>query len=405
TELEKLRHDSTLTVTLKVAFDDLSNEATARVFPELTVRLLKPADLVLPVPAVVGAVNGEYDPINALEGATVRVTYDGMLVSDSLIVSWLGDDVADSFETAAKPGSEAGTVDFLIPVSVVAASQNKTVQVSYYVVASGGTPVWSQPLALPVKLLTAGQLRAPSIRDAANGALDLTKFSGNTKVLVEAWPLIAVGQRYWIMVDSTLENGTPHNFYVAQNNLVTPGQVGAGVDEELLRSELQKLQHNANLSVTLRVAFDGAADEGKARVFPVLSVKLLKLPDLALPAPVVPQASGNRLQASAVPAGGLQVRVNYTGMVVGDKVKVMFASHTTAEQTVATVTALNFTVPKAVVDANAHSTIDVFYQVVRGTGGPALASAKLGLRIDMTSMEQSFEAYPIRTVPQGQSYT
>ena len=71
--------------------------------------------------------------MQALEGATVRVEYPGMLATDSITMSWSGVAGAGSPSLAAKQGSATGRVLFDIPKTAVAANIGKTVEVAYTV--------------------------------------------------------------------------------------------------------------------------------------------------------------------------------------------------------------------------------------------------------------------------------
>ncbi|WP_422418529.1 hypothetical protein [Pseudomonas sp. GZD-222] len=221
-------------------------------------------------PTVRQASGGKLDPINATNGATVRVAYAGMLTTDTLAVTWNGSGGADSIVTPEQKGSVAGHVDFTIPISVVAASQDKTITVHYAVVRGANPGVRSDPLALTVTVLGQQHLQAPVVPEA-NGTdtLDLTSFQGNAAVTVAAWPLIAEGQRYWIKVSGTLVSGAPHSFPVAQNELVSTGEVANGLDKPMLRTELDKLKDLSELKVEVLVAFDGVNNQAGAVAFPV----------------------------------------------------------------------------------------------------------------------------------------
>jgi hypothetical protein len=133
-------------------------------------------------------------------------------------------------------------------------------------------------LELSVRALGQEHLPAPVVPQAGGGTLDLTAFTGNASVTVAAWPLIAVGQRYWISVQGTLDDGTPRIFYVASGQVVSQAQVGAGLSHPILRSELERLGHNSTLTVTCSVTFDGSANLEDARFFPTLSLSLKTLP-------------------------------------------------------------------------------------------------------------------------------
>ncbi|MEA5670552.1 hypothetical protein VA602_04300 [Pseudomonas sp. MH2] len=240
----------------------------------LTFRVTRQAQESFIAPTVLEAANngtGPLDPIDALRGATVRVRYDGMQTTDILVVDWDGGATAANWQSAQEAGSVVGYVDFLVPVSVVAASQGKSVTI-VYVVLRNGQPRSSQPLELAVGELAVGELNEPTVPEAPDKTLDLAAFAGDARVVVQPWPLIAQGQRYWIKVSGELENGSAYFFYVAQNLPVTEDEEKAGLDKPLLRAELEKFKDGANLEIELSVAFDHLTP----RQFPNLTIVLLK---------------------------------------------------------------------------------------------------------------------------------
>ncbi|MGW7775659.1 hypothetical protein ACTWM0_22305 [Pseudomonas machongensis] len=253
--------------------------------------------------------NDTLEPINARNGATVRVAYPGMLTSDTLAVAWLGSNQADSWESEQKPGSTFGRVDFSVPASVVAASQGTVVQVLYAVVQAGKAGVPSLPLALTVGELAQADLPMPAIPQAnpTTRTLDLSSFAGNASATVAAWPLIAAGQRFWVRIDGTLENGSAHRFHAASAQTVTEAQVGQGLDVAVLRTELEKLRHDSEVSVTVSVAFDGASNEALAKVFPVATYTLEKL---VVVTPTIDSVTDDK--GKAVPRGGSTVSTTLT---------------------------------------------------------------------------------------------
>ncbi|MGH8437552.1 MAG: hypothetical protein ACRERW_00535 [Pseudomonas sp.] len=282
----------------------------------------------LVAPTVREASGNTLNPIQARNGATVRVAYTGMLPGDILAVDWQGEGGADSYQSAQQNGSAFGYVDFDIPVSVVAASQGKTISVRYAVVRGGNPGLLSEPLALVVGELRQGDLPIPTVPEASAGTLDLTTFQGNARVNVQPWPLIAKGQRYWIVVRGTLVNGDSYDFYVAQNQLVDENHVSNGLSMTMLRSELEKLRSASPLSVEVKVAFDGGTNEATARVFPTLALTLLNIPR-TLPAPTVPEAESGTIYN---PNAGANIRVPATANLrAGEQVRgVMGGLYTSA---------------------------------------------------------------------------
>ncbi|MFQ6572827.1 hypothetical protein [Pseudomonas sp. UM16] len=309
-------------------------------------------------PSVMQAPTGTLDPINAEQGATVRVAYKGMQLTDIIAVAWTGVGGADTIETAQQNGSASGHVDFDIPVSVVAASQGKIITVRY-AVGRGGNPVLSEPLSLPVSELTQNYLPAPTVPQASNLTLDLTKFQGDATANVQRWPLIAVGQRYWIKVSGTLESGAAYSFYVAQGQLLDEGQIGNGLSMGIQRSELERLQSGSSLRLEVKVAFDGGTVEAAARIFPDLTLTLLKDAAIIPSQPRIPIAPDGRLNfhEDMYYSDYLTVEVlQFPGMAAGQSIVVEWESlhfkWSSPPQSVTTVGSLQFEVPRLeVIDA------------------------------------------------------
>ncbi|MFJ9991285.1 hypothetical protein ACIQSO_11130 [Pseudomonas putida] len=283
----------------------------------------QPAQTEYPVPSVLEAVDNRLEPINADNGAKVRVEYLGMVNSDTLAVAWLGSNPAERWESEPKSGSVFGIVDFSVPASVVAASQGTVVEVRYAVAQAGKPGVPSLPLALTVGELAQADLPMPAITQAnpTTRTLDLNGFVGNASATVAAWPLIATGQRFWVRIDGTLENGSAHRFYAASAQAVTEAQVGQGLGVVVLRTELEKLKHESGLSVTVSVAFDGASNEAAARAFPVAAYTLEKL---VVVTPTIDSVVDDK--GTAVPRGGSTILTTLTlrGQAsVGQRVEIL----------------------------------------------------------------------------------
>jgi hypothetical protein len=219
----------------------------------------------LPPPKVVEAPTDVLDPMNALNGATVRVTYPGMATSDIIGLSWAGD-------TSLAPqqnGSASGTVDFKIPVSAVAAALGKTVEVIYAVVR--GTEIEpSGILYLTVLPISQAQLPTPKIVQAVGQVVDLSVFAGDATAFVPTWPLISVGQTFWLSATGTLANGSLWTWSAQPPGYpINATDVANGVGRSIPRAELEKLKDGSNLIVTCKVGFDGGASESAATVFPL----------------------------------------------------------------------------------------------------------------------------------------
>ncbi|MNJ39334.1 Bacterial Ig-like domain (group 2) [compost metagenome] len=256
---------------------------------------------------MIQAAGGTLDPNNARSGATVRVAYVGMLATDILAVDWRGEGVADSHQTEQKNGSLFGYVDFDIPVSVVAASQGKTIRVLYAVIRGANPAVLSQPLELPVSVLGQQHLPVPVVPQASGGTLDLSRFAADASATVEAWPLIAREQRYWITATGTLENGSAYSFYVVRGAVIDDTQVRDGVHAALLRRELEQLRNDSEITITIQVAFDGVNNQARAVAFPVRTYTVRALVEVR---PVI--TSVKDPQGVEIPNGGSTIHTSVT---------------------------------------------------------------------------------------------
>ncbi|AKM29570.1 hypothetical protein AB870_04605 [Pandoraea faecigallinarum] len=274
-DLEKLQDGSNFTLEVKVTFDGSPNEADAVVFRVRTLRFSDGLDLF--APEVTEAQDGELDAIDAIDGVTVRVTYEDMQATDSIQLVWDGD---ASFDTVA--GDASGTVDIPVDADKVLPYIGKTLPV-YYTVTRNGQTTASGILDLTINDFAAGDLPTPVIPQAANGQLKLSSFTGNAAVTVKQWPAIAADQKFWLRCHGTLASGASDTIVLAEGVGVTAAEVDAGINRALPRARLEALRNGSNLRVEMKVTFDGSSNEANAIPFPELTVKMEVIPDFTLP--------------------------------------------------------------------------------------------------------------------------
>lgn len=226
----------------------------------------------LPAPEVLEADGNELDPLAALEGATVRVSYPGMQAVDTIAVSWTGTDGPGTIVTEQQPGSAGGSVDFAIPASVVGANVGKPVRVLYAVVRGGADAVLSDVLELTVKEIAESSLPTPVVPQASANVLDLNSFTGDARVTVVPWPLIAVGQRVWLRCVGTNANGNAQTITLLTAHSITAGQVTAGLNVSIPRDQLATLKDDSALRVELLVSVEGSSSESAAKLLPSLNL-------------------------------------------------------------------------------------------------------------------------------------
>ncbi|MDR3662638.1 MAG: hypothetical protein P4L86_20045, partial [Mycobacterium sp.] len=225
--------------------------------------------LDLPRPEVLEAHDSVLFPLEALAGATIRVSY-AMEPRDSIQAYWRGTPGNGSPTLEAKPGSAEGSVDFAVPVTAVSANIGKRVEVGYSVTRQGiAAP--SKVLPLDILPIAHEQLQPPFVREAAdNLLLDLNTFAGAAHIEVRKWPHIQVGQRIWLRIEGTRDDGRPFSFTLWNAEEVST--VADLVEGLLPRAQLDQLRDLSGLTFTFKVAFDGSSDESSALTFPRLSL-------------------------------------------------------------------------------------------------------------------------------------
>ncbi|WP_248796673.1 Ig-like domain-containing protein [Pseudomonas sp. MWU13-2105] len=225
--------------------------------------------LDLPRPEVLEAHDSVLFPHEALAGATIRVSY-AMEPHDSIQAYWRGTPGNGTPMLEAKPGSAEGSVDFAVPVTAVSANIGKRVEVGYSVTRQGiAAP--SKVLPLDILPIAHEQLQPPFVREAPdNLLLDLNTFAGAAHIEVRKWPHIQVGQRIWLRIEGTLDNGRPYSFTLWNAEEVS--MVADLVEGLLPRAQLDQLRDLSGLTFTFKVAFDGSSDESGALTFPRLSL-------------------------------------------------------------------------------------------------------------------------------------
>ncbi|MCP3752595.1 YncE family protein [Pseudomonas sp. SBB6] len=221
--------------------------------------------LELDAPTVVQAPGGILDPLDALTGATVEVSYAGMSVSDQITLHWRGTAIAGSAELGPFAGDASGTLLIDIAVALVGANigpASMTVQLSYSVERSGQELAESP--VLPLIIQTLAQLPTPGLPQAENGVIDLNRISGNPAFRTEPWHFMAAGQRLWLRLHGEKKDGSEVTFplWTAQSLTNT-----LPLTRSIPRADLEQLKDGSTFTLELKVSFDRSVNEGLAVEF------------------------------------------------------------------------------------------------------------------------------------------
>ncbi|MFC6298498.1 hypothetical protein [Pseudomonas spelaei] len=275
-ELKKLADCSAFDVHFAVNFNGLSDKASAKQFPVLSLGIVQ-EDLVLRASTVREAVGSQLTVWNGREGVTVRVEYDLINPNHAISVCWKRAD-GTCLPLMSKPGSsDPKYVDFQIPREAVIHGSGKTVTINYTVTSLcklATSPDLDLQISVPVRLPT------PVVLQATNNILDLRTFTGNADITVEKWWFILPDQKVWLRGAGTKKDGSPYTLNVYLGKAVTATEVTAGLKEVLARAELELLKDGSSLTFTCKVTADGSAHENEAVVFPSLLLTVRAEPEI-----------------------------------------------------------------------------------------------------------------------------
>ncbi|WP_296246579.1 hypothetical protein [Pseudomonas sp. UBA4194] len=196
-----------------------------------------------------------------------------------------------------------GEAQAAIPVTVLAASVGKTVQVSYAVLRNNLPGPASAVLDLVVSPFPAGVLPAAKITKATEGnpgTLDVSALTADAEVKVAAWPLIHAAQHFWLEATGTLTAGGTTTLDLGSNEAV--GGV-AGIQKTIALARLRELKDGSPLTLKLKVAF---GTDGQTTEFPVNTYTVKSAADTR------PAISEVRDSNGVVPEGGSTVFTQVT---------------------------------------------------------------------------------------------
>lgn len=247
--------------------DPVGSSSTANA----TVTGSTPIDL-LPPSLVAPAIN----PIDVLaypKGVTVRIEYLGAQKEDRARLVEVNPP-AGSPQFPLVEFNSNKRVNTVLSPAFLAARHGKEIELFWNLHGNGGQAGKSPATQMSVLKIADGDSRLPTpeVPQATGDTLDLTSFSGDARVTCKAWPQSAAGQRVWLRAYGTLENGSNYPIPLLEGVELTESGVTNGLNEVLLRSELEKLKSETELRIELKVSFNGSNNESEAVEFSVLKL-------------------------------------------------------------------------------------------------------------------------------------
>ena len=234
-------------------------------------------------PKVVEAdVNDFLDPMHALAGVTIVVpAYPGMAIGDIVKVTWNGGPGPGSLALDAITVRVVGPLTAKIPATAVAYSLEWEVLVSYEVTRVGQTAtIYSPSRSIIVQGFYDSELPVPRIAQAPKGVLDLSTATDPITVVVDRWPLIASGQRFWLKLEGVTNDNKTLVINARTGEVINDAVLQSQLSITIAKSEFAKLKNGSQLKVFFRVAWDAAIDESEAILFPSCQVDIKQAGDV-----------------------------------------------------------------------------------------------------------------------------
>jgi len=203
-------------------------------------------------------------PLDAMNGTKVTVAFEGMSKGHRIQLHWDGPSGAGRPTLPVVDGRASGSVVIAIDASVIGACVGKTIPVWYTATLDDQT-LESYRLELTVEMIHPEDLPAPVFRDLqwveGDWWLDMRWFAGNARIALPKWPLIAAGQRLWILaVGNEHQIGNYRFDWVVENHVVTTQEADAEdrFELELSRTWLAGCEDYSSVTLNVAVTFDGA---------------------------------------------------------------------------------------------------------------------------------------------------
>lgn len=275
--LKRLKHGSTLTLDFRAALDKKLNKNAALKFAPRHYTINNDAQMRLLAPSIVEAKGKPHlDSLAARYTLTARLSFP-VIAGARVRVRWIGapgTSPEGSVVTAYVDAGATGTKDVSLPNSVVAFNLGQTVTVIFDLMVGNAPAASSLPLMLNVLPLAQNALPQPIIKEAlGNGhgnELDVSSISAFT-LFIEGWPLIAVGQYFWVSLIGTLADGGVFNveYVIAPHPPVDQSFVTHDFFSQIFSTTpLNLLMDGSTLTVELRVALDKSLSKSSAVKFP-----------------------------------------------------------------------------------------------------------------------------------------
>jgi hypothetical protein len=311
------------------------------------------------------------DPDWITDNVQVDVDYPEMEPGEEVTLIWRGTIEATPYE--ATMIVDDGPLSFFVPKVHLAENDGGIVTVEYQVHFLGGGSARSR-----VRLLRVGNvldLLPPSLEEAVGDYIDPARIPNGATARIEAHPDIGAGSRVTLRMRGTTLGGQPVEFTAVRDiGEATPFPLRIVVPVDRIAALERSTATFGYLLETWDAARSRFARGRRAEYGSPSRTYRVANPVSLLPAPSVPDASGDRLHLDAIDEReGARVEVAYPSMTAGDRVTLELRGTQMTEPHSNTLVArddrLTFFVPKdPFFTGNVHAHVRLGYTVTRDDG-------------------------------------
>ncbi|QWT21698.1 Ig-like domain-containing protein [Bacillus sp. NP157] len=248
------------------------------------------AAALLPAPTVKEAVADQLDPgaVADAGGATVLITAD-LKQGDEIVVHF------GTWDSA--PVAWTQMLAVIVPPGAVAQYLGEAIDVLYTVNGKAS----SLPLRLYVLAFRDADARLPkpTIKEANDGVIDLTSFSGDATVIVAPWQLMAERQKAWLYIEGRAPDGATSKLDLLDAIDMSRDDLVNGLTREVDRGWLERLSEGSTVTPVLLVTFNRSPEVADAVRFPANDYQLVLYTDFFIDPSAVTLRIGQQMTRAA----------------------------------------------------------------------------------------------------------
>ena len=276
-DLQSLEDGSDLELEFKAGFGGTQIESEAVTFALRTYKIK--ATLDLQPPTLVAPAEDPIDVLAYPEGVTVRIEFLDALSDDRARLEEVNPPVGSpQFPLVAFNSNKQ--VDTVLNPAFLAARHDTLVELFWSLYRNNAPAGKSDPVKISVlKIVDEDpRLPTPKVPQAPDEVyLNLSNFEGDAQVKIAPWTGIFTDQKADLTAHGLNEDDSNHRIPLLTNYTITNSDTINGLEAKLPRSELNKLKHSSELTITLTIDFSPNNNTTEKVVFPKHLLTIQKL--------------------------------------------------------------------------------------------------------------------------------